>query len=267
MPIEALLDIMRRLRHPETGCPWDLQQTMASLIPHTLEEAYEVAEAIESKNDQALCEELGDLLFQIVFYAQIAKEEQRFTLTDVIETIVDKLIRRHPHVFADASIDTAEQQTEAWEKLKAEERSRKARHRGEVDHLLSDVSVALPALVRAQKIQSRVSRIGFDWPDYQAVVEKVQEELAECQEQMQQADLKRTEEEIGDLLFSCVNLSRHVGVDAENALRKANQKFITRFNEVEALARCKGKPLHTMSLEEMDALWEQVKRAPSKDTI
>ncbi len=254
-----LLDIMARLRAPEGGCPWDLEQDFASIAPYTLEEAYEVAEAIEQDDPQALCDELGDLLFQVVFHAQMAREKGWFDFTAVVESINDKMIRRHPHVFADASIEDARQQTEAWEAQKARERADKSPHAG----LLDGVSLALPALTRARKLQSRAARVGFDWHDGEGVLDKMEEELAELRQAWQQHSRLAIDEEVGDLLFTLVNLARHQELDPEASLRAANSKFERRFAALEAAARQQGRDLREWSLEEMDAEWTQVKQRES----
>ncbi|MDH3947583.1 MAG: nucleoside triphosphate pyrophosphohydrolase [Gammaproteobacteria bacterium] len=255
--IEHLLEIMRRLRDPQAGCPWDREQTYRSLAPHTLEEAYEVADAIEQDDLDHLPDELGDLLFQVVFYAQIGQEEGRFNFEDVAQGISDKLVRRHPHVFADAAIDSAEEQTQAWEEHKRQERDRKATN-GQAS-ALEGVSLALPALVRAAKLQRRAARVGFDWPDVEGVIAKVREELAELESELQvDAAPERLAEELGDLLFSCVNLARHLKVDPEAVLRTANLKFEQRFRHMEAVLQASGG-IEQASLQEMDAAWEAVK--------
>jgi ATP diphosphatase len=255
--INHLLEIMRRLRDPLAGCPWDREQTYRSLVPHTLEEAYEVADAIEQDDLEHLPDELGDLLFQVVFYAQIAQEEGRFDFEDVAQGISDKLVRRHPHVFADVAIDSAEEQTQAWEEHKRQERDGKATN-GQAS-ALEGVSLALPALVRAAKLQRRAARVEFDWPDVEGVIAKVREELAELESELQaDAAPERLAEELGDLLFSCVNLARHLKVDPEVVLRTANLKFEQRFRHMEAVLQASGG-IEQASLQEMDAAWEAVK--------
>lgn len=260
--MNQLLEIMRRLRDPRAGCPWDQEQTYRSLVPHTLEEAYEVADAIEQDDLEHLPDELGDLLFQVVFYAQIAQEEGRFDFEDVARGISDKLVRRHPHVFADATIDSAEEQTQAWEEHKRRERDRKATQ-GQAG-TLEGVSLALPALVRAAKLQRRAARVGFDWPEVEGVIAKVQEELAELDSELQaDAIPERLAEELGDLLFSCVNLARHLKVEPEAALRTANLKFEQRFRHIEAELQASGG-IEQASLQEMDAAWEAAKQREEK---
>ncbi len=256
--IEQLLDIMRRLRDPANGCPWDREQTYRSLVPYTLEEAYEVADAIEQNDLAHLPDELGDLLFQVVFYARLGEEQGRFDFEDVARRICDKLVRRHPHVFADAAIESAEEQTRAWEEHKRQERERKA-VTGEVG-VLDGISLALPALVRAAKLQRRAARVDFDWPGIEGVLAKVREELAEIEAERQQGSVpERLAEEVGDLLFSCVNLARHLQVEPEAALRTANIKFERRFRQMENALRAHGG-VEQASLEEMDAVWEVVKQ-------
>jgi ATP diphosphatase len=257
--IEQLLEIMRRLRDPRTGCPWDREQNYHSLVPYTLEEAYEVADAIEQNDLEHLPDELGDLLFQVVFYAQIGQEQGRFDFENVAQRISDKLVRRHPHVFADDVIDSAEEQTHAWEQHKRRERDHKAG--AEQAGILDGVSLALPALVRAAKLQRRAAGAGFDWTQVEGVLAKVREELAEIEVELQAGSVpERLAEEVGDLLFSCVNLARHLQVEPEAALRTANLKFEQRFRQVESVLQSVGG-VEQATLAEMDAAWEAVKRA------
>lgn len=255
--IKALLEVMARLRDPETGCPWDREQTLASIVPHTLEEAYEVADAIARSDMGDLRDELGDLLFQVVFYARLAEERGDFAFADVVQAICDKLIRRHPHVFAGADITDAEAQTAAWEAHKA--RERRDRH-GE--GTLAGVALALPALSRAAKLTKRAARVGFDWPDLPPVFDKMQEELDELHHEVAQGsiDMDRVEDEMGDVLFVASNLARKIGVDPEVALRRANAKFERRFAAMEALAATEGVSLDTLNLDRWEALWVRVKR-------
>ena len=256
--IEQLLDIMRRLRDPQSGCPWDRAQTYRTLVPHTLEEAYEVADAIEQNDFEHLPDELGDLLFQVVFYAQIGQEEGRFDFEKVAQNISDKLVRRHPHVFADVQIESAEEQTLAWEEHKRQERDRKATN-GK-SSTLEGVSLALPALVRAAKLQRRAARVGFDWPEIEGVIAKVREELSELEAELQaNATPESLAEELGDLLFSCVNLARHLNIEPEAALRTANLKFEQRFRHIEVELQAKGGLEHA-TLQDMDTAWEAAKR-------
>jgi len=257
--IEQLLEIMQRLRDPDTGCPWDREQTYRSLVPYTLEEAYEVADAVEQHDLDHLPDELGDLLFQVVFYARLGQEQERFDFEGVAQRICDKLVRRHPHVFADSVIDTAEEQTRAWEEHKRQERNRKART-GQAG-ILDGVSLAMPALMRAAKLQRRAARVGFDWSQIDGVLAKVREELAEIQLELQtDSTAERLAEEVGDLLFSCVNLARHLQVEPEAALRTANLKFEQRFRQMETLLQA-AMGIEQASPAEMDSAWETVKRA------
>jgi len=255
--IERLLEIMRRLRDPEGGCPWDLEQSFASIAPYTIEEAYEVAGAIEDEDWQALKDELGDLLFQVVFHARMAEEQKLFVFADVVGAITDKMLRRHPHVFADhAGIDSAEAQTLAWEEHKKRERSTRALG------LLDDVPRALPALLRAVKLQKRAASVGFDWDSAPKVVEKIAEEAHEIVEaQAAGADSAKLEEEVGDLLFAVANLARHLKVDPETALRTANAKFVRRFAHIEKELAARGTTPSRATLEQMEALWQDAKKA------
>ena len=250
-----LLAIMRALRDPVGGCPWDIEQDFASVAPYTIEEAYEVADAIEREDWGELRGELGDLLFQSVFHAQMASERGLFDFDDVANTMSDKMVARHPHVFgAESNAKSAEQQTVDWEAIKAAERAGKAQ-----GGALDGVAVGLPALLRAKKLQKRAARVGFDWPSTDQVLEKIIEEsqeLVEARETMTQVEV---EEEFGDLLFVMVNLGRHLGIESETALRAANAKFTRRFEGVEAGLAAKGKTPQQSSLGEMDALWDAVK--------
>ena len=253
--IERLLEIMRRLRDPQSGCPWDIKQDFATISPYTIEEAYEVADAIEREAYDELKGELGDLLFQSVFHAQMAEEAGYFTFQDVVRTMSDKMVSRHPHVFGGESRDkSAEQQTQDWETIKAAERSGKEQ-KGALNGLASN----LPALLRAYKLQKRAARVGFDWPDTSHVLEKVTEEAAELEEARVSKDTDALEDEFGDLLFVMVNLGRHLGIESEAALRRANAKFTRRFEQVEARLVERGKTPAQSDLAEMDALWEEVK--------
>ncbi|MEH6687459.1 MAG: nucleoside triphosphate pyrophosphohydrolase [Halopseudomonas sabulinigri] len=264
--LDDLLYLMARLRDPQHGCPWDLQQSFASIVPHTLEEAYEVADAIEQGDYAQLRGELGDLLFQVVYYAQLGQEEQRFDWADVVDGITRKLVRRHPHVFPDGNLRTPpgtltlapDQIKQRWEEIKAEERAEKADQPEQLS-LLDDVPQALPALSRAQKLQKRASGAGFDWPDAAPVVDKIAEELDEVREALRQGDAAAVAEEMGDLLFCVVNLARHLGVDAETALREGNNKFERRFRYIEQQLREEGSSVKQSELALLDALWDQAK--------
>ena len=254
--MQELLNIMERLRDPETGCPWDLKQTLESIVPYTIEEAYEVADAIHRKDMRELRDELGDLLFQVVFYAQLAKEDGQFDFADVLAAIRDKMLRRHPHVFGDAIIADAEEQRVAWEQHKSEERAQRSVH-----GLLDGVARSLPALLRADKLQRRAAKVGFDWSDHRQVAAKVAEELNELQAGIEDGAPKgRLEEELGDLLFACVNLARHIGANPEQSLDTANRKFERRFRFIEQALRAQGKDLEGTGLEVLDELWEQAKQ-------
>ncbi len=247
-----LIEIMRRLRDPQTGCPWDIEQDFASIAPYTIEEAYEVADAIERQNWPELEGELGDLLFQSVFHAQMADDAGLFDFNDVVRNIADKMVARHPHVFGDESREkTSEQQTKDWETIKAAERKLKS-ERG----VLDGVAPGLPALMRAQKLQKRAARVGFDWPDISMVVDKVVEEAQELAQAQTQADVT---EEFGDLLFTIVNLGRHLDIDVETALRATNDKFVHRFEYIETQLEQKGKTPAQSDLSEMEKLWSKAK--------
>ena len=251
-PIDRLLQIMARLRDPARGCPWDKEQNFATIAPYTIEEAYEVADAIERRDLAALKDELGDLLFQVVFHARMAEEAGHFAFDDVARAIADKMVRRHPHVFGDAEIASAAAQTEAWETHKAMERADK----GEAS-VLDGVALALPALLRAAKISRRAARIGFDWPDADDVIDKIEEELDEIQDALDDgADRAILEEEVGDLLFAAANLARKLDIEPETALRRATAKFERRFRQVEALAKERGIGADLAALED---LWEEIK--------
>jgi len=253
--IDRLLGIMQRLRDPEQGCPWDLQQTFATIVPHTLEEAYEVAEAVSSGKPQPLRDELGDLLFQVVFLSQLAEEAGWFNFDDVAQGISDKLERRHPHVFANGETPTAAGQTQVWESIKAQERAAA----GEAG-VLSGIALALPALARAAKLGKRAGRVGFDWPEADGVRLKVMEELAEFEETLTLNQSKaRQEEELGDLLFAVANWARRLGLEPETALRASNQKFERRFAAMEAMASARGLRLEALSLAEWESLWQDAK--------
>ena len=255
-PIERLKALMRALRDRKHGCAWDIEQSFETIAPYTIEEAYEVADAIERDDMTALREELGDLLFQVIFHSRMAEEAGAFTFNDVALTLVDKMIRRHPHVFIAPDGRDAATQTAAWEALKARERAQKA----ETASLLDDVPLALPALLRAEKLQKRAARVGFDWPDADRVFDKFDEEARELREAVAEADGEHIAEELGDLLFVIANLGRKLGVDSENALRGANAKFERRFRYIESELAAAGRDLIDVSLDEMEALWTAAKR-------
>jgi nucleoside triphosphate diphosphatase len=261
--IEKLRDIMATLRDPKTGCPWDLQQNFASIVPHTLEEAYEVAEAIEMGDMGALQGELGDLLFQVVFYARLAEEQGAFDFSQVVEGIIDKMLRRHPHVFGETKVASVEAQNQAWELQKAKEREARAAT-GKAQGALAGVATTLPAITRAVKLQKRAARVGFEWPDIQPALDKVQEELNEITTEINSGgSTARIEEEMGDLLFACANLARQLNVEPESALRHANRKFEGRFSGMEQLAEAQGKRLSQLNVGAWLALWQTVKETES----
>ncbi len=256
--IEALLDIMARLRDPDSGCPWDVEQTFETIAPYTIEEAYEVADAIDRSDMADLRDELGDLLLQVVFHSRMAEEADHFAFPDVVEAICTKMVDRHPHVFGGGvTFDSTESQTVAWEQMKAAERAQK----GETDtSALAGIAHGLPEWQRALKLQKRAARVGFDWPEVQPVFAKLEEELDEVRAEFAEgADSERMTDEIGDVLFVCVNLARHAGVDFSHALRHANAKFERRFRRMEALAAAEGGKLADRGLEEQEALWNLAK--------
>lgn len=263
--IEELLTVMRRLRDPETGCPWDREQNYATIAPYTIEEAYEVSDAIDRKDMTALKSELGDLLFQVVFHARMAEEDGDFAFEDVVEAITEKMIRRHPHVFAGMSFEDAEAQTANWEAHKAEERRQKAESEGRMVSILEDVPVNLPALLRAEKLTKRAARVGFDWPEADQVVAKIDEELDEVKAEIDAgAPLDRIQDEIGDLLFTVANLARHFRIDPETALKDTNRKFIERFQYVEKRLYEDGKRMKDVDLARMEDLWQVAKSEAHK---
>ncbi len=250
-----LIEIMRRLRDPENGCPWDIEQDFSTIAPYTIEEAYEVADAIEREAWDELKGELGDLLFQSVFHAQMASERGLFTFDEVADTMSDKMVARHPHVFGDESREkSAEQQTRDWETVKAAERAGKAQ-----TGTLDGVALGLPALLRAVKLQTRAARVGFDWPDISQVVDKIVEEAGELAEARDKLSQTEIEEEFGDMLFVIANLARHLNIEPEAALRATNAKFVRRFEAVETKLAALGKRPEDSDLAEMDALWDAVK--------
>ncbi len=257
--LQKLRDLMRTLRAPEDGCPWDRAQSFTSIVPHTLEEAYEVADVIESGRLDALPSELGDLLFQVIFYCQLGEEEGRFTLDAVVRKLEDKIVRRHPHVFDNAHAPDAEAVSTAWEVLKAGER--RARRSGAVVGELDDVPLDLPALTRARKLQKRAARVGFDWPDGTGAWHKLGEEVSELRDAAERGADADVEEELGDLLFAVVNVARHLGFDPEATLRSANRKFERRFRFIEAELRAQGSSAEEATAEHMDRLWDAAKRA------
>jgi nucleoside triphosphate diphosphatase len=263
--IKSLLDIMAQLRTPGSGCPWDLEQTFASIAPYTIEEAYEVTDAISRGNLADLCDELGDLLLQVVFHARMAEEQGAFSFGDVVEAITRKMIRRHPHVFADANgVITPEHVEGAWERIKAEEKAERAARRplGEMPaakSLLSGVKAGQPALTRAMALQRKASSVGFDWNDPREVLRKIREEADEIETALDRNDAEELEGETGDLLFALVNLARHVGIDPDLALRGTNAKFERRFAHIERALSSQGRSLESASLAEMDALWDDAK--------
>ena len=260
--VARLLEVMENLRDPETGCPWDIKQTFASIIPHTIEEAYEVADAIEHGSMEDIKDELGDLLFQVVFYAQLGKEQGEFDFESISAAISDKLIRRHPHVFGEQKSKTDEQLNTQWEKIKAEERADSGKLQD--TSILANVPFGMAPLTRAQKLQKKCAKVGFDWPEIGPVLDKIQEEIIEVMDEVNapQPNQQAIEEEIGDLLFAVVNLSRHLNVDAETALRKANKKFEGRFRNVENTFKNQKVELSDASLEKMEAVWQAVKGKP-----
>ncbi len=267
-PLARLLAVMERLRDPDDGCPWDIEQTYASIVPHTIEEAYEVAEAVERGDMASFRDELGDLLLQVVFHSQIAREAGAFDFHMVADSITEKMIRRHPHIFGDETVDNAEAQTVAWEEQKARERAAKAAAEGTRDAVhsaLEGVSTALPSMTRALKLQNRAARVGFDWTDPRDVLAKIEEELEEVREEFlpETPDADRLRDEVGDLLFSVVNLARKAGIDPETALRGTNRKFETRFRGIERFLYDEGRSVTDASLEEMEALWVRAKKEES----
>jgi MazG family protein len=253
--IEKLLEIMGRLRDPDSGCPWDLEQDFSTIAPYTIEEAYEVADAIAREDMAALCDELGDLLFQVVFFARMASETGAFEFSDIVDAICDKLLRRHPHVFGSEAERAAGPAEGSWERIKAEERGESGD-----EGALAGVARSLPALKRAQKLGKRAAAVGFDWPDRRGVREKIAEEFAELEDAVGTRDPAKVEEEFGDLLFATVNLARHLDVDAEKALMGANSKFERRFAEMEKAISDAGERFRDHNLESLDREWRAAKR-------
>ncbi len=257
---DRLVAIMAKLRDPKGGCPWDLEQTFATIAPYTVEEAYEVADAIDRGDMDHLRDELGDLLLQVVFHSRMAEESGHFTVAEVIEAINDKMVRRHPHVFGDGKVKDSADQTRSWEHLKALERE--AAGKGPASSALDGVAVGLPALTRALKLQQRAARVGFDWTEAIRILEKLREETAEMEVEISQnASKDRLLDEVGDLLFVCVNLARRLDFDPESALRHANAKFERRFRVMEALLAARGRKPEETSLAEMEALWQEAKKS------
>jgi tetrapyrrole methylase family protein/MazG family protein/ATP diphosphatase len=252
--MRQLLEIMAKLRDPQGGCPWDLEQTFATIAPYTIEEAYEVADAIARGSMEDLTDELGDLLFQVVFHARMAQEAGAFDFADVVQAICAKMIRRHPHVFGDAEVRTAQEQTLAWEVTKAKERSARA-----TASALDGVPMGLPALTRALKLSRRAARVGFVWPTTREVVAKLHEEVAELEVELERGDRARARKELGDVLFVCANLARELDVDPEDALRETNDKFVRRFSFIERTLAQAGSSPEQSTLAEMDALWNAAK--------
>ena len=260
--IDDLRYLMRRLRDPDTGCPWDIKQNYKTIVPYTLEEVYEVVDTIERGDYEHLREELGDLLFQIIFYCQLGEEEGLFRFSDIVTTITAKLVHRHPHVFPDGTLkskrDAQEIQSETeikktWEDLKKQERENKGKQ-----HLLDDIPIAMPAMNRAYKMQKRAALEGFDWPGVQGVFDKLSEEVTELEKEIEKNDVDAIEEEMGDILFTCVNLARHLSVDPEKALRAANNKFQRRFDHMESLSE--NTDLASLSMSDLETLWLAAKK-------
>jgi MazG family protein len=261
--LTELLAVMRALRTPVTGCPWDLVQTSATIAPYTIEEAYEVVDAIQRGDTADLREELGDLLLQVVFHAQMASEAGSFTFTDVASGITQKMLRRHPHVFGDEAARSAGAAKGFWEKIKAEEKAAKGSMKA-ASSVLADVPVGMPGLTRAVKLQEKAARVGFDWPDIGPVFDKMREEIAELEVEVRTGDKVKIAEEFGDLLFVMANLARHLGVDPEAAVRGTNAKFTRRFQGIEAALARDGRTPAQSDLAEMDALWNAAKKAEPK---
>jgi ATP diphosphatase len=257
--LARLLEIMARLRDPAHGCPWDIAQDFASIAPYTIEEAYEVADAIAQRDMAALPDELGDLLFQVVFYARMGEEAGHFAFADVARAIADKMMRRHPHVFGDEAARSAGMAAGGWEKQKAQERAARAEH-----GVLAGVPVGLPALTRAEKLSKRAARVGFDWPDVHAVLAKLTEETEELKVEFEAADPARLADELGDMLFVMANLARKLGLDPEACLRGANEKFARRFAGVETILAQEGRAPADATLEDMEGLWKEVKKNERK---
>ena len=257
--IKRLIEIMAALRDKEAGCPWDIEQTFATIAPYTIEEAYEVAEAIAQNDMGELRDELGDLLLQVVYHAQLAEEIGAFAFPDVVEAITTKMIRRHPHVFGDETAKAAGHAKEVWERVKAEEKRERGKTQPAVKSVLDGVPFALPALIRAVKLQQKASTVGFDWNDPKAVLAKLREELAEIEAEIDGGTHDRLEDEVGDLLFAAANLARHLNVDADQALRRTNTKFVKRFGAIEGALAADGRRPAEATLNEMEVLWQKAK--------
>lgn len=259
--INELLQVMKKLRDPDSGCPWDRAQSIKSIAPYTIEEAYEVVEAIETASMDELCDELGDLLFHIVFYSEMASEAGHFDFETVCRVSKAKLVRRHPHVFDNRQQDSAEAVEQDWEKMKSLERAQKALQKGASSSVLADTGKGMPALLRAEKLQKRAASVGFDWKDAEPVREKILEEIEELKEEVASTgNRENIEEELGDLLFSCVNLARHLKISPETALRQSNRKFEQRFSYMERQLQKQGSSAVEASLEHMEELWSEAKK-------
>ena len=260
---DRLVEIMAQLRDPNTGCPWDVEQDFESIAPYTLEESYEVVDAIRRKDMKALRDELGDLLLQVVFHSQMASEIGIFDVNDVADGICEKMIRRHPHVYANETYANAEEQTEAWEKIKEKERNKeKTKKNTNIEQdssTLDGIAIALPSLTRAEKLAKRAARVGFDWPNIDLVFDKIEEELNEVRLAIETRDEKKIEEEVGDVLFAVANLARKLSVDPETSLRKANEKFERRFRSMEKRSQKQGVKFDSLDLDSQENLWQQVK--------
>lgn len=254
-PIQKFIEIIAQLRHPEKGCPWDLAQNFQTMIPHLLEESYEVIEAIEKQDMENLKEELGDLLLQVVFLSQLASEKQAFHFNDVVNAVSEKIIRRHPHVFGDIQVENAEEALASWQAIKAQEHQEKG-----TPSILDNIPHAFPALMRAEKIQKRCAKVGFDWHNLADVIAKVEEEWQEVKAELNVPHSPALEEEIGDFLFATVNLARHLHYRPEHTLCQANQKFVRRFQQLEQKLQAQGKHFDDVNLAEMDALWDEIKK-------
>lgn len=273
--ISRLIEIMQALREPETGCPWDVVQTFETIKPYTIEEAYEVADAIEREDMDDLCEELGDLLLQVVFHARIAEEKGEFAFGDVVEAVTSKMIRRHPHVFAASDADTPDSVKLQWDRIKAEEKRERAERRvrrGITEDFkagfLGGIQRSQPALTEALKLQEQAARVGFDWSDPAPILDKIEEEITELREALAEGKPEKVSDELGDLIFALVNIGRHVKADPENALRGTNTKFRRRFNHIETSLSDSGETLQEASLARMEDLWQAAKRIErSLDTV